>query len=395
MLIAGEASGDALGAELVRELRAALARTSTYSASAQPLEADLAPEFFGAGGPRMAEAGVEMAFDLTQESLIGLPGPKVYLRLRRRMNQLIALAREREPHAIICVDFQLFNSTFAAAVAKYVRDRAGTFNNWAPKLIKYISPQVWASRAWRAQKIARDFDMVLSIIPFERDWYAGRTPGLRVEFIGHPMVERLAGVTRRRNNDPAIAPRIVLLPGSRRGELKRHWPVMLEAWRRVQAAIPTARAKAVLPNEDLAAWARAVAAGSPIEAQAGGLDAALAEADLAISKTGTITLECAFFGVPAVTMYKVSPLEYQIGKRIVKVKWASMPNLLANEAIFPEFIQAAASPDNLAEAALKLLKDAQLRSQVRTKLENIVSSLGGPGASRRAAESILSLMRVT
>ena len=163
MVVAGEASGDMLAAELVGELRAAIARTPTYSANAQPLRADLAPVFFGAGGPRMAEAGVELAFDLTQHSLIGLPGLRGFLKFRARLNQLIALACEREPHAIICVDFQLFNSTFAAAIKRRILARRGPFNNWEPKIIKYISPQVWASREKRAYTIARDFDLVLSI----------------------------------------------------------------------------------------------------------------------------------------------------------------------------------------------------------------------------------------
>jgi lipid-A-disaccharide synthase len=393
MVIAGEASGDMLAAELVEELRAAIARIPTYSPNVQPLEADLAPQFFGAGGPRMAEAGVELAFDMTQHSMIGLPGPRNYLKLRRRLNQLIALACEREPHAIICVDYQLFNSIFAAAIKKRVRARRGPFNNWEPRIIKYISPQVWASRERRAYKIARDFDLVLSIFPFEKDWYAARVPKLRVEFVGHPLVERHNQMERPvRSAELPASPNVLLLPGSRKRELERHWPVMLAAWQKIQAALPAARAKAVLPGEALAAMARSSST-QPVKVQVGGLAEALAEADLAISKTGTITMECAFFGVPTVAMYIASGITYQIGKRIVKVKSLTMPNLMANEEVFPEFIQDTATPDNISHAALQLLQNQSRRQKVRAKLVEVIASLGQPGASRRAAEAILAIMR--
>jgi lipid-A-disaccharide synthase len=397
MVIAGEPSGDVLAAELVRELRAEMFRRYQYSTDLQPLHADLAPRFFGAGGPCMAKAGVELAFDLTRHSLIGFPGPAAYLKLRKLRDQLVALACEREPHAIICVDFQGFNSAFAAAVKKYVRARRGTFNNWEPRIIKYISPQVWASRADRAYKIARDFDLVLSIIPFEKEWYAKKVPKLRVEFVGHPMIDRYRNIPR-----PAIAdasnnssPLIALLPGSRRKEFERHFPVMLEAFAKIRAELSGAEAVAVFPTQALAEMARAHLSAQPslkVKVQVGGLPDVLGRAAIAISKTGTITMECAYFGVPAVTLYRVSWLEYQVGKRIVKVKFATMPNLLANEPIYPEFIHNAATPENIAHAALEILRDPQRRETVRAKLVEIIASLGPPGASHRAAQAILNVM---
>jgi lipid-A-disaccharide synthase len=393
MLVAGEASGDILAAELVEELRKGIGQISTYSTNLQPLQADLAPQFFGAGGPRMAAAGVELAFDLTQHSIIGLPGPRDSFRLLKRLNQLVKLALERQPDVIICVDYQLFNSFFAAVIKRKVRTRSGPFNNWNPKIIKYISPQVWASREGRARKIARDFDLVLSIIPFEKEWYASRVPGLRVEFIGHPLVERYGNMKlSARDSGIPEAPNVLLLPGSRKAELERHWPIMLSAWQKIQAAIPSARAKAVLPNETLAAMARSIP-GQPAEIQVGGLAEALTKADVAISKTGTISLECAFFGVPTVTMYIATGVTYQIGKHLVKVKSLTMPNLIANEEVFPEFIQHAATPENISHAALQLLRSKPRREKVQAQMAQIVAKLGTPGASRRAAEAILGLMR--
>src|SRR5262249_40204715 len=156
---------------------------------------------------------------------------------RKLLNQLLDLARERQPHAIICVDYQYFNSIFAAAIKKYVRRHRGIFNNWEPKIIKYISPQVWASREGRAYKIARDFDLLLSIFPFEKDWYAARVPKLHVEFIGHPMLERHLSAecgVRSAELSGAQGPSIVLLPGSRKKELERHFPIMLEAYGKIR-----------------------------------------------------------------------------------------------------------------------------------------------------------------
>src|SRR4051794_8412911 len=131
MLIAGEASGDMLAAELVKALRAA---------SPSSLE------FFGAGGPKMAEAGVELAFDLTQHSTIGISWLKKYFELRRLFHQLVQLALDRKPDIIIGVDYNLFNLRFAEAIKDYVRKHDGQLNNWNPKIVKYVSPQVWASR---------------------------------------------------------------------------------------------------------------------------------------------------------------------------------------------------------------------------------------------------------
>ena len=262
MLIAGEASGDMLAAELVRELRAGIDRRRTYTHDLQPLQADLAPRFFGAGGPCMAAAGVELAFDMTQHSVIGLSDVlKNYFKFKRLFDQLFKIATEREPHVIICVDFSGFNRRFAAAIKQHVRARRGTFNNWEPKIVQYISPQVWASREERAYQIARDFDLLLSIFPFEKQWYAARVPRLRVEFVGHPMVDRHASAERGVRSEELSAlenPLVLLLPGSRKRELERHFPLMVEAFAKISRTLPAARAVAVLPNERLATIARTI-----------------------------------------------------------------------------------------------------------------------------------------
>ncbi len=394
MVIAGEASGDMLAAELVKALQEELTTAEGQpTADAQPLHASLAPRFFGAGGPSLREAGVDLAFDMTQHAVIGLVEVlKHYGKFRKLFNQLLALAIEQKPHVIICVDFSGFNRRFAHAVKEYVRGQQGLFFNWNPKIIQYVSPQVWASRPGRARKLAQDIDLLLTIFPFEKNWYATRVPNLRVEFVGHPSIDRYARLDRHARQSPVSPPLALLLPGSRSGELKRHLPVMLEAARQIQTRHPV-RWRMVLPNSSLAEQAQAHLALQPgIELRIGGLAESLAEAKLALASTGTVTMECAYFGVPTIALYKTSWSTYQIGKRIITVEFLAMPNLLAGEPIFPEFIQHEATPENIVREALDLLSNPARREAIKTKLVKVMQSLGEPGASQRAAHSILKLL---
>jgi lipid-A-disaccharide synthase len=166
---------------------------------------------------------------------------------------------------------------------------------------------------------------------------------------------------------------------------------MLDTLKKIQSAKPEVRARMVLPNEPLARLARASLPPAGLEIQVGNLADALAQSAIAIASTGTVTMECAFFGVPTVALYKTSWSTYQIGKRIIQVKYLAMPNLLANEALFPEFIQHDATAENIARASLDLLNDSSRREAIRAKLAKVVESLGGPGASQRAAQAILRL----
>jgi len=399
MLIAGEASGDLLASELVVALRQ------------QWPEA----RFIGAGGPKMKAAAVHLAFDLTQHSVIGISEVlKNFSTYRQLFNQLLELAAKQRPDAVIGVDYGGFNLRFGHAVKKLARTYR---KEWNPKIIQFVSPQVWASRPGRAKQIARDYDLLLSIFPFEKDWYAQRVPKLRVEFVGHPMIgrhssddmqllRRLAEVGSSpdieaqpgQNEDKATPPpaggrqpEILLLPGSRQTELQRHLPVMLGALKLIRAKLPEARARMVLPNAELVRLAQSFETPDVLKIQTGNLPQALSQADVAIASTGTVTMECAFFGVPAVTLYKTSQLTYQIAKRIVTVKSLTMPNLLAGEEIYPEFVQNAATPEALARAALDLLQNEPRRAQTKQRLAGIISTLGEPGAPTRAAEAISSL----
>lgn len=385
MLIAGEASGDLLAAELVSALCEACALT--------PQSEFRNPQFIGAGGQKMSGAGVELAFDMTQHAVIGISDVlKNYFKFRRLFNQLLALAIERQPDAVIGVDYGGFNLRFGHAVRKHIRSHPGA---WNPKIIQFVSPQVWASRPGRARLLETDYDLLLSIFPFEKEWYAKHTPKLRVEFVGHPMVERF-GDQSSEIGVRGSGRTVLLLPGSRKSELQRHLPVMLGALKLIQAKMPTAKVKMILPHEELKELVPGSGAGmlpTDLEIQVGNLPGALAQADAAIASTGTVTMECAFFGVPTVTLYKTSWFTWQIARRIVTVKWATMPNILADQEVYPEFIQGAATAENIAQAALELLQDEPKREKIRSQLEEVVSPLGTPGATKRAADAILNLFK--
>jgi lipid-A-disaccharide synthase len=367
MVVAGDPSGDALAAGLVRALAAALPGA----------------RFIGAGGSKMAAAGVANSFDLTADAVIGLSDVLQRLpRFLRHKRRLAQLAAEEKPALIILVDFEFFNRFLARAI----RRRAAP--GWRPRIVKYVSPQVWASRPGRAATMARDFDLLLCLFPFEKDWYARHVPELRVEFTGHPLFDRGPAPVRK----PGQVPTVLLLPGSRRAELKRHLPVILGA-ARLMAAQQAVRFKLVAASEAMAALARGFlsAAGPELEIQIGRLEEALSEATLAIASTGTVTLECAYFGVPTVALYKTSLWTYWIARQLVTVDYLSMPNILANEPLFPEFIQHEATAANLAGAALRLLASPDRRAEIQSKLARLISNLGGPGAAQRAAAAILQL----
>jgi len=380
MVIAGEPSGDLLAAELVTQLKSVFKERGCEA------------EFFGAGGRQMQAAGVELAFDMTVHALVGLLEVfRNLLGFRRLLHTLLGLAIQRRPDVIVCVDFSGFNRRFATAVRRATK----TQPDWSPRIVQYVSPQVWASREGRAYKMARAYDLLLAIFPFERAWYAKRVPQFKVEFVGHPIVDRYREWQQRIAQKP-VAPqnpaRIVLLPGSRMGELNRHVPLLVQAAREIAAKRPS-EFQMVLPNEKLLEHAQTFLAGAPeIRARAHGLAEALAGADLAIAKTGTVTLECAYFRVPTIAFYKASWSTYQIGKRIVKVQTLVMPHLLTNERVFPELVQNDASAENITREATALLSDLKRRETIRAKLGAVVESLGAPGASRRAAESVANLI---
>lgn len=399
MVIAGEASGDQLAAELVLALRGIMLERATYTRpDQQPRIGALEPEFFGAGGPRMAGAGVELLVDMTAFATVGLlEVARRYPTYLRVFRHLFEQALARQPDVIVCVDFFGFNGRFARAIRSHVAKHGHWFRPWSPLIVQYVSPQVWASRPGRANQLRENCDLLLSIVPFEKQWYAANAPGLRVEFVGHPVLDRWnqicpGGRPPRRVPDPG-RPKVLLLPGSRPDEVRRHLPVMVRVADLIRCEMPGAVFGVVFANAAQGrAWSELLTA-HQIELVDRPVLEALRDTDIAITKSGTVTLECAVALVPAVVIYKTSWPTYLLARPWVKVRFLAMPNLLADDAVFPEFIQHAATAENIAKAALDLLKQPEKYAAVQARLEAIRDMLGPGNAAVRAAAAIASLLQ--
>lgn len=396
MLVAGEPSGDRLAAELVRELRPRLIELGAQSTpETLPLRTALPPEFFGAGGAALRAAGAEVLCDLTPWASIGLfdvlPRMRHYF---RAFQQLFRTALERQPDAIIGVDYGAFNLRFAAAIRHHLCRRRDWFHPWRPVLVQYVSPQVWASRPGRARQMELNLDLLLSILPFEPEWFAQHAPRLRVRFVGHPLVDRWPTTRPARSGSRTRnAPRLVLMPGSRPDEVRRHGPLLVETWRLLRRHWPDLEARCVVPETSLISLLRRQSWPAELALEAGPTSAALQWADLALTKSGTVTLECALAGVPAVVFYKTAPLTYWIGRHLVRVPHLAMPNLLAGQPLYPELVQHEATPQRLAAVTLELWQDEARRMRLQEALQQVRARLGPPGASQRAAEAIVECLR--
>jgi lipid-A-disaccharide synthase len=370
LLVAGEASGDLHGADLVRALRESLP--------------DL--EVFGLGGERLREAGMETVADVGEVATVGL---KATGRLRALWHAYRALARrlrEYPPDLCVLVDFPEFNLRLAA-VAK----RAGV------PVLYYIGPQVWAWRRGRVRKIARRVDRLAVVFPFEPALYAPRLPG--VEFVGHPLLDRVR-VTRGREEtlrlhglDPARRT-VLLLPGSRLSEIDYLLPPLLDAVRLLgqddTLQFPLVLAH-TLPAEEIRRRVRA--AGLRVTVVDGDNYNLIAAADLALVSSGTATLECALLERPMVIVYRLGPVSYALGRVLVRgVSSIGMPNIVAGREVVPELLQGQVTGPRIAAAARALLDDPVRHAATVDGLRDVRRRLGRGGAAGRAAAIALEML---
>jgi lipid-A-disaccharide synthase len=380
MLVAGEESGDAHAAALVGALR------------------ERAPgarfELFGSTGARMRGAGVEPVVREDDLAITGLAEiARALPRFWAAYRALKRAALERRPDAVVLVDWPDFNLALARALR-----RGGL------RVIYYISPQLWAWRSHRVRQVRRDVDLLLTILPFERAWYAERGV-THVEFVGHPLAGAVAPrATRaefcaRHGLDPA-RPVVALLPGSRRKEFERILPVMLDAAALVARESPAAQFVVALASRRAPAEAEgAIAAhpeGAPLaprlrvaheEARE-----ALAAADAAAVCSGTATLEAALVGTPLVVVYKESWLNWHTLGRLIEVEHYGLVNLVAGERVAPELMQGDFTGESLARELLALLEPGR-NAEVRARLREATARLGEGGASLRAADAVLGALR--
>jgi len=373
LLSCGEASGDLYAGALTRELLA--------------IDPDL--RIAGLGGPRFAAAGGRLVDDYRDISVTGLTEwiPKLprLLAVRRR---LIAAARAERPDALVLIDFSGFNFRLAPSIR-----RLGV------PVVYYISPQIWASRAGRLATIRAIADRVLVIFPFEESIY--RSGGVPVEFVGHPLIDlaKPSATRERFLADRGLTPSartVAILPGSRPNEVARILPDLAAATRLIRRDVPGAQfvvARAPHLDDHLFDAVRADDAGARFTLVEGDTDTVLASADVALTASGTATVQAALHDTPMVVVYRMSPLSYQLARRLVRLDSIGMVNLIAGENIVPELVQDAFTPDAVAREAVSMLTDRARAARVRQGLASVRQRLGGPGASRRAAEAILRVVR--
>ena len=374
LLSAGEASGDMYAARLATALKQRL---------------DVA--IFGMGGPQMRAAGVEIITDYSEVSVVGIT--EVLKRLPsliRAMRHLVKEAQCRKPPLAVLTDFPGFHLRLARRLRpKGIRN------------VYYICPQFWAWRPWRVNLVRRRFTEALCIFPFEEKFYADA--GVPVKFIGHPLVGNVeATLTRElfceKYGLQSGGQIITVLPGSRRGEIAHHLPVLVEGLREIRQRIPGPPqiVVAVAPGLDAARLEKNFPADWGARFVANDTYNALSAADLAIVSSGTATVETVLLNKPMIVVYRLSLLTARLAKPLVRTKFFSMVNLIAGRAVVPELIQDDFTYQRLASEAEVLLSGSPTGNprvvQMLRGLQEVRNLLGPPGAVERAAEEIARLL---
>jgi lipid-A-disaccharide synthase len=378
-LVAGEASGDRLGAALIRALRERTGGTA---------------RFVGVGGPEMAAEGVASLFPIDDLSIIGFTAiprrlPKILQLIRATAAAVVA----RRPHVLVIID----SPAFSCRVAKRVRAADPTI-----AIVEYVSPSVWAWRPGRAPALRGYIDHILALLPFEPDVHR-RLGGPPCSYVGHPLAAEVdelrpnAAEARRRLAEPPV---LLVLPGSRRGELKRLLAIFAQAVTLIAQRVgPLEVVVPTVPH--LADAIRSAAAQWPVTPRivvdAADKRAAMRVARAALAKSGTVTLELALAGVPMVAAYKVSMLEYLVLGRGIRKRLPSviLPNLLLGENVVPELLQHECTAEGLAAALVPLLDDTpQRRQQIEAfaRLDAIME-IGARAPADRAADIVLDVTR--
>ena len=368
-IITGDISGDMHGAFLAKSL----------------LKKEPHLQIFGMGGERMKAAGIKVLFDLTQFSLMGFVEVARHIVLFRRvLYQLIAKIKIEQPDAIVFIDYPGFNLRLAEKIKPL-----------SIPLIYYISPQIWAWGKNRIKKIVSLFSRMIVILPFEKELY--EKEGLSAFFVGHPLLD-VVKTTGLMNQVPTIsngrassATTITLLPGSRSCEVRRLLPVMVKLAQLIKEKKPETQfiilaASSLMEKEiEKILKKKKISLRVTREKKYG----IIKSSALALTASGTATVEIAILERPMIIFYKVSPFAYLFLKKMVKLPYIGMVNIIAKKEIVPEFIQGRANAEKILPTALALLEQKEKREKMSEQLRRVKKSLGNPGAADRAAEIIL------
>lgn len=371
LIVAGESSGEKYGAGLVREFR------------------KLHPEvrFFGIGGKQMSAEGVEVLFPMEHLAVMGIFEVISHVpRIRWIFQHIVQEAASRRPAAAVLIDSPDFNLRLARKLKK-----AGI------PVLYYVSPTVWAWRRGRLKAVRKYVARMMLIFPFEEEIY--KAEDIPAVYIGHPLLERVkADLSReeffaRYGLDPGKK-LVVLLPGSRKSELRSHSPVLAEVAERIRSSVPAEFVLVLAESLERAELEKAFSGrirGLRIIDRDG--YSAMAAADIVLSACGTATLEAALLGTPVVAFYRISPLSYHAGRRFVRIRHYSIVNILAGKAVIPELIQGEFTAGNLARETIKVLGSDELRAEMKAEFMKIRKGLGEGRASENAALELEKFIR--
>lgn len=379
MLVAAEASGDNLGAGLARAIKAKVGADDV--------------RFVGVGGPRMAEQGVVSPFDISDLSILGwIEGIRAYGRVKQRVAETVALAVREQPDVAVLID----SWGFTIRVAKGLRAALPDL-----KIVKYVGPQVWASRPGRAKTLAASVDHLMTLHGFDPPWF--EKEGLPTTFVGNPSLaidfsQADAARFRRDNGLTPDQPLLLILPGSRPAEITRMTPVFEQTARRLKAERPDL-AIAVVVADTVADDLKGRVAGWPfrailVEGDAAKKDAMKA-ATVALATSGTVSTELALAGVPMVIAYRLGGLSFALTRPLMTANHITLFNIAADDRIAPEFLQDAATPAALAQAVAERLDDPALRADqiARQTAALDLMGRGQPDPSAAAADVVLRVAR--
>jgi lipid-A-disaccharide synthase len=370
LIIAGEASGDLYGGNLVKAIRTV----------------DPSICFLGVGGSRMKEAGVRLLRHAEEMAVVGLPGAKRLLTIFEAFREVSARLTHWRPDLIILIDYPEFNLMLARRAKRH-----------GIPVMYYVSPQIWAWRSGRINTIRSRVDMMVVILPFEEKLY--QEAGVKVSFVGHPLLDIIAqenekGSLGRGYGKNASRRLFGLLPGSRSSEVSKLLPMMLDTAAILVDQIPKVHFLVPLAptigREQIDPYLEG--RNLPLTVVKGSTHEVIGACELIVAASGTVTLEAAILGTPLVVVYKVNPLTYWFGKRLVKVNHLALTNIIAGEAVAPELIQHEATPDRLARESMKIFNDDRRKEWIKRRLRYVREQLGTPGASEKAAAIALELM---
>jgi lipid-A-disaccharide synthase len=369
--VAGEASGDEHGAALMRALREFVPNL----------------DFAGRGGPKMQAVAGEAFINWSDAAaVVGVwEVVKRYGYFREQFQRALREISSINPDAVVLIDYPGFNLRLARTLRKKSR---------ALKIIYYISPQVWAWNRGRIGQMARFLDLMLCIFPFEAELY--NQSGLRTVFVGHPMIENLAARRTEEERQPNL---VGFFPGSRLREVRKIFPIMVEAAGKIVAEQEGIHFEVAAASEPLALEVRKMLRATPLRHRVcvvtGDAAGTMQRAYAGIIASGTATLEAAYFRLPIVLVYKVSWPTYFAARLVIKTEHLGMPNVLAGRQIIPEFIQHRARPDAISQAVLRLMNDRDARDLVISEFDAIIAKLGESGASTKAAQAIVEDLGLT